>query len=600
MLGAMRAATAVTAVLVACQSGPDPASPSGASSRPAAGALRFEVRFPATLSNEPLDGRLLLILWRGATEEEPRMLVRPNDRTAQVFGMDVEGWAPGNELAVQGEVQGYPLASFAALPADEYTVQAVLHRYETFRRADGHVVKLPPDRGEGQQWNLAPGNLLSTPRRLRVDAAAGGTVSIELDHAIPALQPIPDTEHLKHVTLKSELLSRFWGRDVHLSALVLLPEGWEAHPRARYPLVIYHSHFDRQLQGYRGTPPDPSLPKPDLEALRRECPNGHGEGCGKNGYERLVQEEGWRFHERWTGAGFPRVILVQIQHANPYYDDSYAVNSQNLGPYGDAITHELVPHLEQTYRGLGAWARGMYGGSTGGWEALAAQILYPDEYNGAIGCCPDPIDFTAYTTVDIYNDKNAYFTEGPLRRSPRIATRLDDGTLRSTMEQENLYELALGTRSRSGQQYDIWEAVYSPVGPDGYPRRIWDKQTGAIDPAVAAHWRDNYDLAHILTRDWATLGPKLNGKLWINVGLMDTYFLERAVLRLEDRVKALTNPKPDITFRYGNRDGHCWSGVPDKMNFQSRLTYHERFIPLLVKHFLRTAPKGADTRSWRY
>ncbi len=97
------------------------------------------------------------------------------------------------------------------------------------------------------------------------------------------------------------------------------------------------------------------------------------------------------------------MIIIEIQHANPYYDDSYAVNSANLGPYGDAITYELIPYLEKKYRCLGAgWARFLYGGSTGGWEALAVQVFYPDEYNGCWAACPDPIDFRAYTVVNIY------------------------------------------------------------------------------------------------------------------------------------------------------------------------------------------------------
>jgi len=314
-----------------------------------------------------------------------------------------------------------------------------------------------------------------------------------------------------------------------------------------------------------------------------------------------MQEAGYRFFQQWTGKGFPRVLLMEIQHANPYYDDSYAVNSQNVGPYGDAIVKELIPAIEQQFRGLGAaWARGMYGGSTGGWEALAAQVFYPDAFNGAVANCPDPVDFRAYMTANLYEEPNAYFSEGPFRRTPRATTRNALGQTVGIMPQDNRMELVLGERSRSGEQFDIWEAVYSPVGEDGYPQRIFDKRTGAIDPKVAAYWRDNYDLSHILARDWAKLGPKLQGKLHVNVGTLDTYFLDGAVKLLEERLATLDNPKPDVRFAYGARDGHCWSGDAEHMNFESRLTYHSRFIPLLVEHFLRTAPKGADTRSWRY
>ena len=317
------------------------------------------------------------------------------------------------------------------------------------------------------------------------------------------------------------------------------------------------------------------------------------------GYERVLQEYGYELYNRWRARDFPRVIMVNIQHANPYYDDSYAVNSENLGPYGDAITYELIPYIEKQFRGLGPWARGLYGGSTGGWETLAAQVFYPDEYNGAFVNCPDPIDFRRFTNVDIYEDRNAYVIEGPWRRTPRPGYRNFLGETLSTIEQMNTRELVLGTKSRSGGQWDIWEAVYSPVGADGYPQRIWDKRTGEIDKKVAAYWRDHYDLVHIMQRDWPTLGPKLRGKLRFNVGLSDNVFLNNAVYLAQDFLRSAT-PPADATFDYGLRDEHCWSGDHEHMNFISRLTYSNRFIPAMASRWQQSAPSGADTRSWRY
>jgi len=563
--------------------------------------LRFSVRYGKNVASGPLDGRLIVLIAADGSKE-PRLqldIENSTDATAQAFGVDVHGWAPNKEAALEGSVLGYPVAALAALPAGDYWIQAVLHRYETFRRGDGRVLKLPPERGEGQKWNKAPGNLISTPRRVHLDSRTTGTVSLTLDQVLPPVVVPTDTKYLKHVRFRSEKLSRFWGRDTFLTALVLLPEGWDTHPAARYPLIIYHSHFSADLQGYRGEPADATLPPVDLAALAVHCPNGH-EDCDRFGYQRMIQEYGWDFHQQWVGPRFPRVLLVQIQHANPYYDDSYAVNSANVGPYGDAITEELVPYLERSFRGLGPWARGMYGGSTGGWISLAVQMLYPDAYNGAIGNCPDPVDFSAFVSVDLNRDRNAYLSEGPFRRTPRVATRTPEGFTKSTMEQDNHAELVVGTRSRSGGQFDIWEAVYSPVGPDGYPRRIWDKRTGTVDPEVAAYWREHFDLRRILEREWTQLGPKLQGKLWINVGNLDTYFLDVAVHRLDEFLRTTTNPHSDAVVRYGARDGHCWSGDAEHLNFVSRLTYHQRFIPLLIEHFLKTAPQGADTTSWRY
>ena len=281
-----------------------------------------------------------------------------------------------------------------------------------------------------------------------------------------------------------------------------MPEGFDSHPEARYPLVVFHGHFPQTFGGFREEPPDPNL-KPD-----------YSERFHLAGYNRIVQEQAHQFYKEWTGPNYPRMIIIEIQHANPYYDDSYAVNSANLGPYGDAITYELIPYLEKKYRCLGAgWARFLYGGSTGGWEALAVQTFYPNEYNGCYAACPDPIDFRAYTVVDIYQDKNAYYDEGPWHKVKRPGHRNYLGHISATVEDMNRHELVLGTKSRSGQQFDIWEAVYSPVGPDGYPKPIWDKKTGVIDHQVAQYWRDHYDLRYILERDWPKIGKQLEGKI---------------------------------------------------------------------------------------
>ncbi len=559
--------------------------------RPAETAkIRFAVTYGVDKSREPLDGRVLLLLSKDP-KEEPRLQISDDAlRSQQVFGVDVEGWKPGQEAVFSGDVLGFPAESLAALPPGTYRVQALLHRYETFRRADGHTVKLPMDRGEGQQWSKAPGNLYSTPQEITIDPVKPDTIAIALDQVIPPIPDPPTTKYVKHEKILSERLSKFWGRPMYLGAHILLPEGFDAHPNARYPLVINHGHFPDTIGGFREEPPDPNL-KPD-----------YSERFKLEGYNRIQQEHAYQFFKDWTGPGYPRYLLVEIQHANPYYDDSYAVNSQNLGPYGDAITHELLPYLEKKYRALGAgWARFMYGGSTGGWEALAAQILYPDAYNGCWAACPDPIDFRQYTVVNIYEDRNAYSWEGPWGRVATPAHRNWLGHLQATIEQTNRLELVLGTKSRSGGQWDIWEAVYSPVGSDGYPRRIWDKRTGVIDKTVAAHWRENYDLVHILRRDWNKgLGKKLEGKIHIYVGDMDNYYLNNAVYLAEEFLEGTTDPPYAGEVAYGDRAEHCWNGDSTRPNAISRLRYHQMFAPKIVERIEKSAPAGADLKSWRY
>ena len=549
---------------------------------------RFSVNLGPEAGLGPVDGRLLVMLSTDPTDE-PRNQITDAVKSQQAFGIDLDGVSAERPVIVDASALGYPLESLKQVPKGTYRVQALLHRYETFHRADGPAVKMPMDRGEGQQWNKAPGNLYSTPREVAFDPASAEPIAITLDRVIPPIQPPATTKYIKHERIESPSLSKFWGRPMHLGAHVLLPEGFDEHPEARYPLVIFHGHHPDTFGGFREAPPDPDL-KPDSN-----------ERFQLNGYNRIVQEQAHQFFKEWTGPNYPRMIIIEIQHANPFYDDSYAVNSANLGPYGDAITFELIPYLEKKYRGIGAgWARSLYGGSTGGWEALAAQVFYPDEYNGCYAACPDPIDFSAYTVVNLYEDKNAYHAEGPWRQVKRPGMRDTRGHISTTLEDMNRRELVLGTKSRSGQQWDIWEAVYSPVGPDGYPRPIWDKRTGVIDPAVAAHWRENYDLGHILQRDWPKIGSKLEGKIHIYVGEADNYYLNNAVHLVEDFLNSTKDPFYGGEVAYGCRDEHCWNGDPTRPNAISRLRYHQMYVGKIVERMLKTAPPGADVTSWRY
>jgi len=552
--------------------------------------LRIAVSFPESLEKSAQDGRVILMLSKDDSAE-PRFQISDSGlNTQQAFGVDVLAFRPGQQAVFDASVLGYPLERLADVPAGTYSVQALLHKYETFRLADGRVLKLPMDRGEGQQWNRAPGNLYSTTRKIAIDPRKPETLRIALDKAIPPVADPPTTKYIKHERIKSERLSKFWGRDMYLGAHVLVPWGFDEHPEARYPLVIYHGHFPATFDGFREEPPDKDL-KPDFSE-RFQWP----------GYNRTQQELAHQLYKDWTSPSYPRMLIVQIQHANPYYDDSYAVNSANIGPYGDAITYELLPYLEKKYRALGGgWARFMYGGSTGGWEALGAQVFYPDEYNGCYAACPDPIDFRAYTIVDIYKDANAYFFEGPWKKVPRPGHRNYLGQLSATLEQMNRLELVLGSKGRSGGQWDIWEAVYSPVGPDGYPARLWDRRSGVIDKKVAEYWRDHYDLGFILRRDWEKgLGRKLEGKVHLYVGDMDNYYLNNAVYLVEDFLKKTKSPYYGGEVAYGDRAEHCWNGDPTQPNAISRLRYHQMYAPKIVERLLKTAPPGGDVKSWRY
>jgi hypothetical protein len=552
--------------------------------------LKFSLSFPLEKSKIPLDGRLMLFLSNN-NKQEPRFQIKDEPDTQLMFGADVENWQATKEFVLNAEnTFGYPIQNMKDLPAGEYYGQVLLHRYETFKRSDGHTVKLPPDRGEGQNFRTAPGNLYSKVLKISLKPQENLTFKLVLDQENPPLPEPKDTKYIKHIKIQSEKLTKFWGRPMYLGAHVLLPEGFDTHPEARYPLMIYHGHFPSDFGGFSENPPDPKMDTTDyIERFKIY------------GYKKKVAQEAYDFYKTWTSQGFPRFLVVEIQHANPFYDDSYAVNSANLGPYGDAIMYELLPAIEKKFRGIGqGWARFTYGGSTGGWEALAAQVFYPDEFNGCFAACPDPIDFRSYTVIDIYKDKNAYFYDSQFKKTPRPGKRNYLGQIACTLQDMNYRELAQGTKSRSGDQWDIWQAVYSPVGKDGYPKPIFDKLTGEIDAEVANYWRENYDLRYIMERDWAKLGPKLQGKIHIYCGDMDNYYLNNAVYLTEEFLKKTKNPHYDGEVDYGDRAEHCWNGDHTQPNYISRLRYNTMYVKKIIQRIEKSAPQGADLKSWRY
>ena len=537
--------------------------------------FRFEIVVPIEMADGPVDGRILLLVSE-SDDPEPRFQRLRSLDTPLIFGVDVEGLTPGEPAIVDVTALGFPIESIAEIPAGDYFVQAVLNLYTTFERADGHTIKAHMDQWEGQHWNRSPGNLYSLVERVAVDPASGRAHSLSLTEEIPPIEPPEDTEYVKHIKFRSDILSDWWGHDIALGAVVVLPEGFDEHPEARYPAVYWHGHFPRTFTGFQEEPPDA-----EVSGVARERAEGR-----------------YQFFQDWVSGELGRFLIVLMQHPTPFYDDSYAVNSANNGPYGDALTQELMPRVEAQFRAIGEpWARTLSGGSTGGWESLAWQIFYPDLFNGAWAFCPDPVDFRYFQLVNIYEDDNAFRPNSTWKTSAvRPWQRGTDDQVRFSQRDASHLEAVLGSRGRSGDQMDIFMSVYGPVGDDGYPRLLYDKWTGEIDKSVVEHWRENYDLRHVLERDWATLGPKLVGKLHAYMGDMDTYFLEEATRLLEEFLEGTTDPYYAGSFDWGTREPHCYSGMPA---FPGQTSY-QRVLPRMLERILATAPAGADIGSWRY
>jgi hypothetical protein len=505
-------------------------------------AQSVEVRYDDALGG-PHTGRVFVIFTRDSSRE-PRLQAGGYRATAPFFGADVSQWRRGTAALIGVDTLGYPHESLRDLPAGDYLVQAVLNVYTQVTRADGHTLWVHWDQWEGQQWNRSPGNLVSEPVRVRWDPASTQPVQLTLTRALPPVEVPPDTRWVKRIKIKSPSLSTWWGHDTYIGATVLLPRTWYDEPSRRYPAIYSQGHFG--LGAPFGFTEEPG----SETAQEREAR-----------LKRSAREPGWQFGQSWMAPDMPQYVAITWQHPTPYYDDSYAVNSANHGPYQDALLTELVPLLEREFRLLAEPnARFLTGGSTGGWECLALQIQRPDFFGGGWCLYPDPVDFRRNQLVDNYADTSAFVPNGAMAPVPeRFMTQSEEGQPLVSVRQMSQLEAVLGTNARSGQQFDAFDASYGPVGADGYPRRLWDRRTGTIDKEVAAYWGEHFDLTRHLVKHWPRVGAQLAGKVHVYTGDMDNHYLQLAVYLMEEEAAKLEGPRAEFTFEYGRpKKPHGW------------------------------------------
>ena len=514
--------------------------------------IRFEITFANAAHEGPITGRVYVILSR-SDSAQPRTQV--GRLGTPFFGRDVERLASGQVAVVDATDLGHPVWDMRDIPAGDYYAQAFVNVYSEFKRADGHTVWMHDDQWEGQNWPRSPGNLFSDVQRIHFDASKPFRVRLDATHVIPPGTVPPDTRFVKRFKFQSPMLSKFWGRPIYIGATVLLPRDYETSTMS-YPVLYSQGHFSL-------APPLRFQDSPENPTYRE-----------------------------WVRDDFPRIIAVTFQHPTPYFDDSYAVNSVNVGPYGDAIMQELIPEVEKRFRVIREpWARWLDGGSTGGWESLALQIFHPDFFGGTWSYCPDPVSFVDVEGVNVYQDKNAFWKDFDWYREPTINSRELDYSPRQTSQQRNYMELVNGTHGRSGTgQIDIWSAVWGPLGADGYFEPLFNKRSGVMNPVVAQYWRDHFDLLEYLKHNWTTVGPKLVDKIHIYVGDADTYQLDRGVRALQTYMKTTQNPHYEGLFMWGDGKPHCWAG-PGPIT--------DRVLDM-AQHALRHKPEDTTTPWWKY
>ncbi|OCT50900.1 enterochelin esterase-like enzyme [Cladophialophora carrionii] len=486
--------------------------------------------------NGTTDGHVTVMFAPSGTDpmEDTDVTSSPN----LFFGMDVFGVATVSKMTMAstsildtaGGVWGFPVVSLDDVPAGNYSVQAYFTKYETVKRSDGSSVSVHFPCGDGAPNIGGFGSLFTAITDVSVTGDAQ-TVNLVFNN-VTATEAFTgkeiggcsqgnyeDTETLKYVKIRSEALSKFWGRRMYVGANIVLPSGYDPNDTAtRYPVIYSQGHWGADAGPFR-------YPTANFSDAW-----DNGTIPGANGQP-----------DRPT----PKMILVSLRHESPWYDDSYAVNSANHGPFGDAISEELIPYIDEHFNTIPEpYARIQVGGSTGGWESIASVIFRPDLYGACFSSYPDSLDFHRHQDIPLYSNTNAYLRANG-SAIPSIRD-FENGTqvILATVAQENHWELTFGTSSRSSLQWDVWNSVFGVQGLNGYPLEPWNKITGEIYPAAVEYWR-HMDLADYIVTNWNNsynLGEVLRGRLYVYVGSWDDYFLNEGVQEFQKRTDAVGGP----------------------------------------------------------
>jgi hypothetical protein len=433
----------------------------------------------------PVSGRLLIFLKKGIGDKE--IDANPfQPSSVSIAAKEIYFWKPGTAVDLDTDELAFP-AEFSTLPSGDYEVQAVLdvnHNYNYAGRSSGDLIS---DVVTLKSWTPGQG---SEPEIALSTVVTERTPRPQLS---PVQQKAADAAaHLEDFT--SPLLTRFSGRDTHIRAWVILPPGYSSS-QERYPTVYWTHGFGGNL--------------------------AHGKLTGESLFNRMAEGK------------MPPMIWVMLDESLPTGTHEFADSVDN-GPWGAALTTEFIPYLESKYRmDSNAKGRFLQGHSSGGWATLQLQVNYPKIFGGTWSTSPDPSDFHAFSTIDLYAPHANLYRGSDGSASPIVR---DHEKVQATMEQLARQERVLGDY---GGQLASFEWVFSPRGPDGRPLQMFNRETGDVDPKVVAYWHDHYDLAYIVASDWNHRGPDLKGKIHVFVGTADTFYLDGAAHKFEAVLKSL-------------------------------------------------------------
>jgi S-formylglutathione hydrolase FrmB len=443
--------------------------------------------------HSPASGRLLVFIGPGTGAKE--VDTSPFAPTqVYVAAKEVQTWLPGAVVDVDADDLVFPTPLSTAKPGD-YQLQAVLdvaHNYNYLGRSPGDLIS-----DVVTLTNWAPGQRI-------------GQIVL-LSHTVPDRPSIvAGTRNIHPFAFRSGALTQFWGREMSIRGFVVTPPSYQAQPARSFP-TVYFTH------GFGGT------------------------------FNRLMPMAEAIF-DRMKSQKMPEMIWVLLDESLPTGTHEFA-DSVNNGPWGTALTTELIPHLEATYR-MDAKPSGRFlqGHSSGGWATLWLETRYPKIFGGTWSTSPDSSDFHDFTGPDLYAPHANLYRRPDGSPYPLVR---DKGKVVVTIEQFAKLEQTIGPY---GGQFASFDWVFSPRGPDGRPIPMFNRATGDVDPAVVAYWKDHYDIANLVTRQWPTIGPDLHGKIHVIVGTADTFYLDGAAHKLQAALDAL------------HADAH-FTFVPDRSHF---------------------------------
>lgn len=481
-----RAGTLLTLAVLGCASVSACFAQAVSSSSPQ--HLFFRVTLGAQ-QTQPVSGRLLIFLKPG-TKLADLSANEFHPSSIYVAAKDVSYWKPGQSVDIDTDNIAYP-SGFSKAAAGDYIAQAVLdtqHKFSYYGRVAGDLQSAPIALA-----NWMPGK--GTEPTLTLSQTIQPTERPWLSPKLTAAEKQAIMTATHPLDVESAALTQFWGRPMHVRGWVVVPPGYNSHAKRRYP-TVYWTH------GFGG----------NLENIRRIC---------------------GMVYQRMADGEMPSMIWVMLDESSPRGTHEFA-DSVNNGPWGVALTTEVIPALERDYR-MDAKPSGRFlnGHSSGGWATLWLQVTYPSIFGGTWPTSPDPSDFHDFTGINLYApNANVYRKpDGSLYPVAR-----DKGKVMATFQELTKLEDVLGPY---GGQIRSFDWVFSPRGQGGRPMPMFNHGTGAVDPAVVAYWQKNYDIAYRVKQQWPTIGPELRGKIHLYVGTVDTFYLDGAAHRLDTVFQSL-------------------------------------------------------------